>query len=86
MKVLGGRAPSSKQYDVTVTSWFEYDADTGVYTDQTGTTLPPSTLASGCLNALKEVVYNVYVWPQPPDLVSKKSYYKIEKVEADVVV
>ena len=33
MKVLGGRAPSSDQLDIVVTSWFEYDSTTGIYTD-----------------------------------------------------
>lgn len=61
MLVLGGRAPSSVKNAVDVTSWYEFDSLTGVYTDNSATALSASVYGTGCGNALQEVVYRVYL-------------------------
>lgn len=85
--VLGGQAPGSSQFPVTLGSLFVVDAVTGEYTQQAATPLSASTYSNGeCKGALQEIVYTVEVKSNAPDQISKHTYYSVTKVTADVVV
>ena len=80
LKVVSGVTTSIQTVDVQHSSnYFTHDQTTGAYSAVTG--VPPASTFSGnaCTNALKEVVYDVYVKTMPAEQgVSQTAFYAID--------